>query len=485
MLPGSRLPCALIVLAGGGSTRMGMDKAHLPWSWRRLPLYRIQLDKADRLGPERVPALLSGREGQTYPELPDGVRLVHDAPDLAGQGPLAGLVSCLEACAESWVAVLAIDTPLIPGDYLADLLEEAQQSGKSVVPRDGEKWEPLAAVYHRETLLEAARNQLAAGRRDLQSLARAGAAAGWLIARTVAPMERWMFANLNTLLEVKEQERFASSATAVRVTRHSFEGTEDPGSSTTAFDSVATEEPLEIRVQGRSIALTMRTPGHDEELAAGFLFTEGLLNTPEDLEEIVQCPALEQGSEGNVVDVKLRPGLAVDFESLTRHVFTSSSCGLCGKATIAAICGRIPRLTGGPQVSPGLLRSLPAKLREAQATFGITGGLHASALFSAAGDLLIVREDVGRHNALDKVIGRSLLDDKLPLTAGMLLVSGRLSFELTQKAHLAGLTIVAGISAPSSLAVAHAQDSGQTLVGFLRDRYFNVYAGAHRLVREE
>ena len=245
------------------------------------------------------------------------------------------------------------------------------------------------------------------------------------------------------------------------------------------MDAAAVEEPLEIRVEGRSIAVVMRTPGHDEDLAAGFLLTEGVVKRPEDLFEISVCPSTTEG-KGNIVDVLLS-GIAVDWDSLTRHVFASSSCGLCGKATVDAVFQSFPRVRSDWKISSDVLRALPEKLRAAQATFEATGGLHASGLFDLAGNLLVLREDVGRHNALDKVLGFALRECLLPLDRCLLMVSGRVSFELMQKALAGGIPLIAAVSAPSSLAVQFAEASGQTLVGFLRGDRMNVYAHAERL----
>lgn len=242
-------------------------------------------------------------------------------------------------------------------------------------------------------------------------------------------------------------------------------------------DRLAVEEPLEIRVEGTSVAVTMRTPGHDEELAMGFLCTEGVVQHPGDVLDLDVCSAPD-GSIGNIINVRLRHPGAVDLAKLSRHVFTSSSCGLCGKATIDSLCEGHPPIPPDqkPTVSYPTLQSLPQKLFSTQDTFQATGGLHAAALFTADGELLNVREDVGRHNAVDKVIGRLLLDRRDPAALG-LLVSGRIAFEIVQKALIARLGVVAGISAPTSLAVDLSRRSGQTLVGFLRDERCNVYAG--------
>lgn len=249
------------------------------------------------------------------------------------------------------------------------------------------------------------------------------------------------------------------------------------------MDSLAREEPLEIRVRGQSVAVTMRTPGHDAELAAGFLLTEGLVTRREDIVEIAHCQQGEAAQLGNTLNVFLAPSVVVDFEQLTRHVFASSSCGLCGKATIESVHQHFSPVSSQMRVAPEVLLQLPAKLAAQQTTFDQTGGLHAAALFTATGELLVLREDVGRHNAVDKVLGWAFLKGPFPLTEHVLLVSGRASFEILQKALAARVPVVAAVSAPSSLAVEFVQRSGQTLVGFLRGAGMNVYAGEERLFR--
>lgn len=245
------------------------------------------------------------------------------------------------------------------------------------------------------------------------------------------------------------------------------------------MDAVATEEPLEIRVEGKSIAVIMRTPGHDEDLAAGFLLTEGVVKHADEVFEISVCPSHSEG-KGNVADVLLN-GVAVKWDSLTRHVFASSSCGVCGKASVDAVFQTFPRVKADWHVASTFVHTMPEKMRARQSSFDQTGGLHASGLFDLAGNLLILREDVGRHNALDKVLGYALREYLLPLSRCMLMVSGRVSFEIMQKALAAGIPFVAAVSAPSSLAVQFAEESGQTLVGFLRGDRMNVYAGAQRI----
>lgn len=265
-------------------------------------------------------------------------------------------------------------------------------------------------------------------------------------------------------------------------------------------DVVAAEEPLEIRLLTTSesgetaeqtVALTMRTPGHDEELAAGFLFAERVISGPEAVTRLTDCPddAGEEGEESratacaNKIWVELAPGLAPDLAPLDRHFFTTSACGVCGKAGLESLhsSGYRP-LPAGLTVDRRVLATLPQRLRAEQGIFDATGGLHAAALFSADGELLAVREDVGRHNALDKLVGWALLAGRLPLTDGIVLVSGRSSYELLQKTLAAGAPMICSVSAPSSLAVQLAQTFRLTLVGFLRGDRFNVYAAPERVV---
>ncbi|MEX2195132.1 MAG: formate dehydrogenase accessory sulfurtransferase FdhD [Thermoleophilaceae bacterium] len=233
-------------------------------------------------------------------------------------------------------------------------------------------------------------------------------------------------------------------------------------------DRVAVEEPLEIRVDGRPLAVTMRTPGHDDELAAGFLHGEGL---------VTEAPAVGLAADlaANVVEV----GGPLAFEPGERRFYTTSSCGVCGKGALEEVAVHAPPLPPGPVLARDLLAALPERLR--QPAFERTGGVHATGLFDASGELLLAREDVGRHNAMDKVVGRCLLDGALPLHEQVLCVSGRLSFELVQKAAVAGCPVLVGVSAPTSLAVRLAADRGMTLCGFARDARINVYAGAERV----
>jgi len=244
-------------------------------------------------------------------------------------------------------------------------------------------------------------------------------------------------------------------------------------------DALAVEEPLEIRVRGRAVSVTMRTPGHDDELAAGFLLSEAMISKSDDVVRVEPC---DRADGGNVVNVMLEPTVHVDFDKLTRHVFASSSCGVCGKASIDAIHGQFrPIEPSDATIDASVLLQLPARMHDEQSTFHRTGGLHAAALFDTHGKLIVLREDVGRHNAVDKVLGFALLNRLLPLDRHVLLVSGRASFEIVQKALAGRVAIVAAVSAPSSLAVEFAEASNQTLVGFLREGRMNLYTHARRV----
>lgn len=250
-------------------------------------------------------------------------------------------------------------------------------------------------------------------------------------------------------------------------------------------DTLAVEEPMEIRVGGRALTITMRTPGDDFDLAVGFLVSEGVVRATSDVVAARYCAgATDDGSNTyNVVDVALDPSLPPLDVSLERNFYTTSSCGLCGKASLDAVrTASTWSVAEDPlRVTPALLAALPERLREAQRVFDRTGGLHAAALFSATGELVVVREDVGRHNAVDKVVGHAVRNGMLPLRESILMVSGRASFELVQKAVMAGIPALAAVSAPSSLAADLAEENGMTLVGFLRGSSMNVYAGADRL----
>ncbi|RKS05743.1 FdhD protein [Nocardiopsis sp. Huas11] len=260
------------------------------------------------------------------------------------------------------------------------------------------------------------------------------------------------------------------------------------GSASERVDTMVVEEPLEIRLDGSPLSITMRTPGHDFDLAAGFLVSEGVIARESDLVAIRYCAgATEDGSNTyNVLDVTLAAGVAPPDTSLERNFYTTSSCGLCGKASLDAVRTQAAWDVAGDGLRIGVdtLTALPDRLRAAQRVFDRTGGLHAAALFTPEGELLALREDVGRHNAVDKLVGWALRSDRVPLTDTVLMVSGRASFELVQKAWMAGIPMMAAVSAPSSLAVELAAEAGMTLVGFLRGSSMNVYAGRQRILLE-
>jgi FdhD protein len=280
-----------------------------------------------------------------------------------------------------------------------------------------------------------------------------------------------------------------SQASAERTTVQRVVGTE----LVRATDALAIEAPLEISLehgpsdqrQTQTLAVTMRTPGHDAELVAGFLLSEGIISGPADILSLAHHTDPRRPKErGNVLRAVLAPGLVLELDRLERHFYTTSSCGVCGKTSIDAVKATscpAPPPANTPRVPASLIHALPQRQRAAQEVFEQTGGLHATALFSAEGELLLLREDVGRHNAFDKVVGAALLAGQLPLSQHIVLLSGRASFELVQKAALAGVAILAAVGAPSSLAVEAAEEFGLTLLGFVRQERFNIYTHESRI----
>ena len=253
-------------------------------------------------------------------------------------------------------------------------------------------------------------------------------------------------------------------------------------------DFLAVEEPVEIQLglkgqDPKSISITMRTPGNDFELAIGFLFTEGIIQSKDQIQNIDYAKVWETEKEENIVLVEIADGVEIDFQRLERHFYTSSSCGVCGKTSIEAVkfsgMQKLPQ--GQPIFDHKLIHDLPDQLREKQAVFDHTGGLHAAALFDNTGKLHLLREDVGRHNAVDKLVGAALLKDMIPLHDFLIMVSGRASFELIQKSLMAGIPLLAAVGAPSSLAISLAEEAGMTVMGFVRDRRFNIYSGPERI----
>jgi FdhD protein len=247
-------------------------------------------------------------------------------------------------------------------------------------------------------------------------------------------------------------------------------------------DRVAVEEPLEIRLDGKSVAVLMRSPGHDEELAAGFLYTEAIIRRADELDTVAHVSDPKNPDLANVVDARSKRGIDFDQRGWQRNFVSASSCGLCGKLTIESVRLQVPSVRDDDlSVTWSLLQTLPGKMRAAQPGFDETGGIHAAGLFDAEGNLLLVREDIGRHNAVDKVVGAALLADNVPLRGHILMVSGRASFEIVQKALMARIPVVAAVSAASSLAVELAHTCAMSLVGFLRGQSLNVYAGKTRV----
>ena len=277
----------------------------------------------------------------------------------------------------------------------------------------------------------------------------------------------------------KRARRGSKTKTRVRVV--------EDGRARVRPDVLATEEPMEIRLisgdRKQTVAVTMRTPGADFELAAGFLYGEGIVSSREEIKKISYCVEVDAEQQYNIVNVELYKGHEYDLRPLERHFYTSSACGVCGKESLEQLeirgCSALPP---GLEVDADVITALPEKLREGQGLFDSTGGLHAAALFDGKGNLLALREDVGRHNATDKLIGWALMQGKLPLHEHLVQVSGRSSFEILQKCLTAGVPIVCAISAPSSLAVDVAREFGMTLVGFMRGKRFNVYAGFDRVL---
>lgn len=485
----SRQGITAVLLAGGQSTRMGADKAFI--DLQGVPAWQVQLDKLRALCPAVKEILISARSGQRFPvDVP--ARVVVD--EIEDAGPMGGLITSLRHARNARVLVLGIDLLRMPSEFLQGLCDRAfLDSG--LICRQGTRFETLAALYPR-SLLPLAEECLRRNHLSLQELVSLAVSDGAMQAMALPIGAGEFFANVNTTGDLAALHSAApdpsipaptlsdsgTAAVATRVLRCEQSAPDGATRIVEADDHVAAEAPLEIRVEGTSVAVVMRTPGHDEELVLGFLISEGVLSRPEDVFQVTHCDAMKGGQSGNVIDVLLRHPDAAQLQKLTRHVFSSSSCGICGKATLDSILVQFPKNPQMVTVAAETVFRLPAALRDAQETFSSTGGLHASGVFDRLGNLLLVREDVGRHNALDKVLGAAFCDRLLPLNDHILLVSGRISFELMQKSLAAGIPVVAGISAPSSLAIDFARESGQTLCGFLRDGRMNIYAHAERIL---
>lgn len=445
-------------MAGGKSTRFGSDKAFI--EWQGMPLYLFQLQKLLRLNPRHT--WLSTHPDQMFPDYIDEVTRINDV--VADIGPIGALKTICEASSADLVQLLAIDMPL---------LEFAELPDRAQVPFLNQRWEPLAGCYPRKEILPLVDQQIAAENYSLQALLRIAEESGVIARQTLDSSSATtvhLYQNINTLEDLAASQK----STVDERTLLSRYRRDDQSFQSPEPDFLAREEPLEVRVNGNSVAVMMRTPGHDAELATGFLYTESVIETAVDIIDIEHCPDVDPEGRGNTLNVRLADSEA-NLDELTRHVFTSSSCGVCGKATIDSVFQSFTPLDQLIEFDPEVILSLPGKLRADQETFSRTGGLHASALFTQDGEMILLREDVGRHNALDKVIGYALRE-KLDSRELILLVSGRISFELMQKALAAKIPIVAGISAPSSLAVELARKSNVVLIGFLRERGFNLYS---------
>ena len=416
---------------------MGRDKALIEIS--STPLWEHQLTLLQKAGFTEI--LISTREGQSIPANDPRFTNVPDpSPDL---GPLAGIQACLEKTSTPEALIVAVDQIHLTETTLPE----------SGIYHDGTRFHPFPGIYPK-SLLPKISKALTTSDLSLQSLLKK--------------------ADLQKLPLPDSTAQSLSSLNSPADIPHPIQRYAD-GSYQPTTDHLAPEEPLEIRIEGKPFSIAMRTPGHDRELAAGFLLSEGIIKKQSDIFELSQCPSTT--GQGSVIDVLLTDSKSFAPEKLRRHVLTGSSCGLCGKETIASLLQDFPPIEPVPAPDPEIILSLPEKMRAAQDAFTKTGGIHACALFTPTGKLIALREDVGRHNALDKLLGHALLSKKnqLPLRETILLLSGRVSFEMVQKAHAGGIPTIAAISAPSDLAVATAQAAGQNLFGFVRKVTFNFY----------
>jgi FdhD protein len=453
-----------VLLVGGESRRMGADKATLMIDGKLLWLR--QLDTLRNLHPDEL--LISARVRPAWS--PADIEVVLDEPQ--SQGPLSGLTAALKRMRSTHLLALAIDLPEMTSGHLAKLWQLARP-GVGVIPQWGRYFEPLAAIYP-ATAVSIAASALAAGRLSLQSLIENLLEQHETCIYPISVDERSFYRNINSRDDLNRHDGARMKAPERSIELTQVTEWED-GRVRSLQDSLAAEEPLEIRVDGFPMAVTMRTPGHDLELAAGFLLTEGIIKSQEQISSI-RAVTPENSVKSNRVEVELKDA-TFDHEELRRNFFAASSCGVCGKASINAIRLRgLPQPERGFRIDPEILCRLPEALRSKQEVFSQTGGLHAAALFDETGQLIVLREDIGRHNAVDKIAGWALQNGRLPLSQRVMLVSGRGGFEIAQKAVAMGIPILASVSAPSSLAVKLARELGLTLVGFLRGSRFIVYS---------
>jgi FdhD protein len=462
-----RWPHTGVLLAGGASRRMGAPKAGLPW--REGTLGGTVLATLRAVCRDVV---IAGHGAGLH----EGA--ARRLPDLQpGLGPLAGVEVALASGLDAHYLVCACDAPHLGVPALRRLATAAPEAPAACFADADGRRTPLPLRIHAD-MLAPLRAYLAAGQRSVHGFLDAIGAA-----RIVASdAELAHLGGVNTPADLARSQTGApppcTNDALCQVTVDHIAA----GRARVQDDLVVREEPLEIRVHGVALAVTMRTPGHDEELVTGFLLTEGVAASPREVASVRHCTAVsDPDAEDNVVQVTLAPGVAVDLEKLRRNFYATSSCGICGKATLQAALGAAPALDDGARFDASFFPPLPARLREAQVVFDRTGGLHAAGLFAADGTLVVAREDVGRHNAVDKVVGHAARAGRWPLGGLVLAVSGRISYEIAQKALMARIPVVAAVSAPSSLAVELAEAAGMTLVGFLRGDTMNVYGARGRV----
>jgi len=442
------------IFVGGASSRMGRAKGLLRGPSGEALVVQI----AERLRAAGVTPVLVG----VRPEYA-GVGLPAIADARAGAGPLGGLVALLEAAGTQPALAVACDMPWVDAPLLARLVSAPPAA--VVAPRDSGRWEPLCARYDPAAVLALARDRLAHDQLALQGLLDA-------VGATPLALDD---AELEKLRDWDTPDVVTDPTTASGTVQRHVRLVRADGA-TARLDRIVVEEPLEIRARrdGRAapVAVTMRTPGADVDLAAGFLLGEGIVRTRADVRSIAP-------DGPSAIVVELSPEADARLDRTTRSFYVTSSCGVCGKASIDAVRAELPatRHPPGPRIPAERILALGDELRRAQHTFEHTGALHAAALFDEDGMLLRLAEDVGRHNAVDKVLGAELLAGRVPLGRVVLFLSGRIAFELVQKAALAGVAVVAAIGGPTSLAVELAESAGITLIGFVRDGRFNVYTG--------
>lgn len=480
------------VLAGGASRRMGRDKRGIEVAG--VPLLRRAVDALSEVCDELLLVTRPDRPADPAHLAGLPVRTVHDRRDDAG--PLAGVEAALDAARHELVLIVAADLPWLAPPVLARLAAELAAAEDldaiGLQATAGTDPEPLLAAYRRR-VRPTVTALLDAGERRARALPAALRAAA-------LPPGDWHLldpaghtpTNVNAPVDLQMPATSPAARSALRAAPEPDHGRTGQGEVLAIRgdrrerrpDVLAGEEPMEIRVAGPgqdsvAVAVTMRTPGHEAELAVGFLHSEGLV-APGAVADVGFADPVQAARPDDTVTVHLHH--AFDAAAVAdRHFAATASCGICGKASLDGLATACPTLPAGPRLARSVLSGLPDRLRSAQQLFASTGGLHASGLFAVDGSLVCVREDVGRHNALDKVVGAQLLAGALPLHDRVLLVSGRVSFELVQKAAVAGIPILAAISAPSDLAVAAAERCRMTLVGFLRGDGLNCYAGPERL----